>query len=49
VAFFAAALLMPLALHAAPLLFGGLWVAALTLIGLHLRRLGATLEGEKRP
>jgi len=39
-AFFAAALLMPLHMHSAPLVFGGLWTLVLTLIGLRLRRLG---------
>jgi hypothetical protein len=40
-AFFVAALLMPLDLHLAPLLFGLLWTLALASIGLRLRSLGA--------
>jgi tRNA A-37 threonylcarbamoyl transferase component Bud32 len=40
VVFFAAAVLMPLHLMSAPLVFGGLWAAALAAAGLHLRRLG---------
>jgi serine/threonine-protein kinase len=39
--FFAGALLMPLKVEWAPLLFGLLWGLVLTLMGLHLRRLGA--------
>jgi hypothetical protein len=49
VLFFAAALVMPLVPHAGPLLFGLLWATALTLIGLHLRKLGGGKPGEKRP
>jgi serine/threonine-protein kinase len=49
VLFFVAALLMPLYLHAAPLVFGLLWAVALTLIGLHLRRLGTAPGGENKP
>jgi serine/threonine-protein kinase len=47
-AFFALAVLMPLALTWASLGFGLLWTVALANIGLHLRRLGAE-AGEKRP
>ena len=39
-AFFAAAVLMPLKLEWAPLAFGLLWSACLTALGLHLRRMG---------
>jgi hypothetical protein len=41
IVFFAAALLMPLALHWAPLATGGLWAWALTTLGLRLRRMSA--------
>jgi eukaryotic-like serine/threonine-protein kinase len=44
-AFLAAAVLMPLVLSWSPLIFGGLWSAALLGIGLHLRRLGSRPEG----
>jgi serine/threonine-protein kinase len=47
--FFAAALLMPFALHAAPLAFGLIWTVALTAIGLHLRHLGTVKQGEPTP
>jgi hypothetical protein len=40
-AFFAAALLMPFALHWSPLVFGLLWAVALILIGWRLQRLAA--------
>jgi hypothetical protein len=46
VLFFAAALATPFWLHAGPALFGLIWTVALTVIGLHLRRLGTAPEGE---
>jgi serine/threonine-protein kinase len=47
--FFAAAVLMPFALHSAPLAFGLIWTVTLTSIGLHLRYLGTVKQGETRP
>jgi serine/threonine-protein kinase len=41
IVFFGAALLMPLHLHSAPLVFGTVWGASLLLIGLRMRRMGA--------
>jgi Protein kinase domain len=48
-AHFALSLLMLLDLHWALLEFGGLWVATLTIIGLHLRRLGRGEDGSGAP
>jgi serine/threonine-protein kinase len=47
--FFAAAVVMPFVLHAAPLIFGLAWAGALTSIGLHLRHLGTVKQGVTRP
>jgi serine/threonine protein kinase len=49
VLFFAGGLLLPLYLHAGPLVFGLLWTVALTVIGLHLRRLGTAPGGDNCP
>src|SRR5262249_54158842 len=46
--FYHAGLMMPFALHAAPLAFGLIWTVALTAIGLHLRHLGTVKQGETR-
>jgi len=47
VAFFVIAAAMPFHLEWAPLEFGLLWAAALTALGLHLRKLGKKAEAEK--
>ena len=44
VAFFLTALVVPLWLHAGPLVFGLVWAAALGDIGLRLRSLGAAAD-----
>jgi serine/threonine protein kinase len=46
-AFWALAALMPLRLEWAPLAFGLLWTATLTLLGLHLRRLGRQADADR--
>jgi predicted Ser/Thr protein kinase len=46
-AFFAVAAVMPFHLEWAPLEFGLLWAAALTALGMHLRKLGRRAEAEK--
>ncbi len=46
--FFALSLLMPLDLGWAALEFGVAWAAALTIIGLHMRRIGMHAAAEKR-
>jgi serine/threonine protein kinase len=46
-AFFGLAALMPLHMEWSPITFGLLWSATLTLIGLHLRRVGRRVELDK--
>jgi hypothetical protein len=46
-AFFTVAVVMPFQLDWAPLEFGLIWAAALTALGLHLRKLGKKAEAEK--
>ncbi len=47
VSFFILACLMPLRMEWAPLEFGLFWAASLTMVGLHLRRLGSPPETNK--
>jgi serine/threonine protein kinase len=47
-AFFVLAALMPLHMEWAPITFGLLWSATLTLIGLHLRRIGGQVNKAKK-